>query len=180
LPSRTHTGPPYATAWAGLGTDRSPIPAISTGRQRNGARRRHPFPRPPNRDPTHRQPAAGAPRPVRRPTRRRQSGAAWLDQIDVTGTVNLTGSKLDLTLLGAFHGHKGETFEIISNDGIDPVNGHFAGLVEGAYLVAGGKVFSISYHGGDGNDVVLTEHGNAVVHAVHQAHAVIGNDLLFA
>jgi autotransporter-associated beta strand protein len=100
-------------------------------------------------------------------------------QLDVTGSVNLTGAKLDLSLLGAFHGHNGETFEIINNDGIDRVIGHFTGLAQGAHLTAGGKVFSISYHGGDGNDVVLTEHGHATLHAVHHAHAETASDWLF-
>jgi autotransporter-associated beta strand protein len=86
-------------------------------------------------------------------------GPHGYDQLDVTGAVNLAGAKLDLSLLGAFHGHNGETFEIISNDGVDPVIGHLAGLAEGAHVIAGGKVFSIRYDGGDGNDVVLTEHG---------------------
>jgi autotransporter-associated beta strand protein len=107
-------------------------------------------------------------------------GRHGYDQLDVTGTVNLTGAKLDLSLLGAFQGHSGETFDIINNDGIDPVNGHFAGLAQGAHLVAGGKVFSVSYHGGDGNDVVLTEHGNAISHAVHHASATMAGDWLFA
>jgi len=107
-------------------------------------------------------------------------GPHGYDQLDVAGMVSLTGAKLDLSLLGAFHGHKGETFEIISNDGIDPVTGHFAGLAQGAHLVAGGKVFSISYHGGDGNDVVLTEHGIAAVHAAHHANAMTASDWLFA
>jgi autotransporter-associated beta strand protein len=107
-------------------------------------------------------------------------GQRGYDQLDVTGTVNLTGAKLDLSLLGAFHGHNGETFEIIDNDGIDPVTGHFAGLAEGAHVLVGGKVFSISYDGGDGNDVVLTEHGNAIAHAVHHAGAMAAGDWLFA
>jgi hypothetical protein len=105
-------------------------------------------------------------------------GPHGYDQLDVIGTVNLTGAKLDLSLLGAFHGHNGETFEIINNDGIDPVTGHFAGLAEGAHVVAGGKVFSVSYHGGDGNDVVLTEHGNAF--GLHHASAMMAGDWLFA
>jgi hypothetical protein len=72
-------------------------------------------------------------------------------------------------------------FEIINNDGLDPVIGHFAGLADGAHVVAGGKVFSISYHGADGNDVVLTEHGNTTVHAVHYANAMTtSGDYLFA
>jgi hypothetical protein len=102
------------------------------------------------------------------------------DQLDVTGTVNVTGGKLDLSLLGVFHGHNGETFEIIANDRVDTITGHFAGLAEGAHLVAGGKLFSISYHGGDRNDVVLTEHGNATLNAVHHASAMTASDWLFA
>jgi hypothetical protein len=105
-------------------------------------------------------------------------GPHGFDQIDVTGTVQLAGATLDLSLIGAFHGHKGETFEIISNDGTDPVVGHFAGLAEGAHVTAGGKVFSISYHGGDGNDVVLTAIGHATTHALHHA-TVASGDLLF-
>jgi hypothetical protein len=107
-------------------------------------------------------------------------GPQGYDQLDVTGTVNLSGAKLDLSLLSALHWHSGETFEIINNDGIDPVTGHFAGLAQGAHVVACGKVFSVSYHGDDGNDVVLTEHGNAVVHAVHHMSATTVGDWLFA
>ena len=50
----------------------------------------------------------------------------------------------------------GTQFEIINNQGTDPVAGTFAGLPEGAFLTAGGQTFKITYHGGDGNDVVLT------------------------
>ena len=46
-------------------------------------------------------------------------------------------------------------------------------------MFAGGKVFSVSYHGGDGNDVVLTEHGNAIGHAVHHASAMMAGVWLF-
>jgi hypothetical protein len=38
----------------------------------------------------------------------------------------------------------------------------------------------VGLHGGDGNDVVLTEHGNAVGHAVHHANAMTAGDWLFA
>ena len=41
------------------------------------------------------------------------------------------------------------------------------------------RLLSISYHGGDGNDVVLTEHGNAIGHAVHHASAMTAGDWLF-
>jgi hypothetical protein len=90
-------------------------------------------------------------------------GLNGYDQLDVTGTVNLGSAKLNLSLIGAFHPNSGEKFEIINNDGSDAVTGTFAGLAEGGHLVAGGEVFRISYHGGDGNDVVLT--------ALHQATA---------
>jgi hypothetical protein len=104
-------------------------------------------------------------------------GPHGYDQL-VCSSVTLTGSVLDLSLLGAFRGHSGETFEIINNDGITPVIGNFAGLAEGAHVVVGGKVFSISYNAGDGNDVVLTEHGNAIGHAVHHATAMTAGDWL--
>src|SRR5439155_1123589 len=45
---------------------------------------------------------------------------------------------------------------LIDNDGTDPVTGQFAGLPEGANLVVGGLTVTVSYRGGDGNDVILT------------------------
>ena len=48
-------------------------------------------------------------------------------------------------------------FLIIQNDGNDPVVGTFKNLPEGATLIIGGAQFQITYHGGDGNDVVLTQ-----------------------
>ena len=46
-----------------------------------------------------------------------------------------------------------------SNDGSDAVSGTFAGLAQGATTDIGGNAFTISYVGGDGNDVVLTDAG---------------------
>ena len=48
-------------------------------------------------------------------------------------------------------------FLIVKNDGIDPVVGTFKGLPEGATANLGGAQFRISYTGGTGNDVVLTQ-----------------------
>jgi autotransporter-associated beta strand protein/probable HAF family extracellular repeat protein len=76
------------------------------------------------------------------------------DQINVSGTVSLNGSKLNVTL--GFVATVGATFTIINNDGTDAVTGTFAGLVQGATFVVGGETFQISYKGGDGNDVTLT------------------------
>jgi Ca2+-binding RTX toxin-like protein len=70
--------------------------------------------------------------------------------------VALGGAILDLSLLAGFVPAVGTAFTIVDNDGSDAVSGTFAGLAEGAILDAGSVLFSISYEGGDGNDVVLT------------------------
>lgn len=71
----------------------------------------------------------------------------------VNGTLTLSGT----TFLGglSFQPQTGARFVIIKNDGSDAVTGQFTGLPEGGGLNIGGKPFSISYKGGDGNDVEL-------------------------
>jgi len=76
------------------------------------------------------------------------------DQVQVTGTVTVTGSLIIDILSGA--AGAGQTFVLIDNDGADPVNGTFDGLPEGATIAVASSAFVLSYHGGDGNDVVLT------------------------
>ncbi|NBC32107.1 MAG: hypothetical protein GVY13_05465, partial [Alphaproteobacteria bacterium] len=79
------------------------------------------------------------------------------DQIVVAGTVDVTDATLDASLISGFTPSVGEEFVIIDNNGTtDAVTGTFAGLAEGATLTVGGIDFTISYQGGDGNDVVLT------------------------
>lgn len=76
------------------------------------------------------------------------------DQLNVGGTVDISGATLSLG--GGYSGF-GDTFTIILNNDVDPVVGTFAGLAEGALILAGGgQQFNISYIGGDGNDVVLS------------------------
>jgi uncharacterized repeat protein (TIGR01451 family) len=75
------------------------------------------------------------------------------DQINVTGTVNLTGSVLSGSV--GFAATNGMTFILIANDGGDAIVGTFAGLAEGATTTINGQAFRISYVGGSGNDVVL-------------------------
>jgi fibronectin-binding autotransporter adhesin len=78
------------------------------------------------------------------------------DRLAVTGGVNLGGATLSVSPL-AGHVHIGGTaYTIVANDGGDPVVGTFAGLPDGAIFTAGTHRFTISYHGGDGNDVTLT------------------------
>ena len=76
------------------------------------------------------------------------------DQLAVTGTVALGGSTLDVTL--GFSPAPNDSFTIINNDGSDAVSSNFLGLAEGGTFTSGPFEFTISYVGGDGNDVVLT------------------------
>ena len=78
-------------------------------------------------------------------------------QLNVNGSVDLGGSTLNTSL--GFTPANGETFTIIKST--SPIVGTFDGLPEGASLTIGNFPFTISYHGGDGNDVVLTQ-ANAV------------------
>jgi autotransporter-associated beta strand protein len=50
----------------------------------------------------------------------------------------------------------GDQFTIVDNDETDPIQGTFADLPEGAVIRTAGGELRISYHGGDGNDIVLT------------------------
>jgi T5SS/PEP-CTERM-associated repeat protein len=80
------------------------------------------------------------------------------DQVDVLGTVDISGSILSLTV--GFEPSTGTVFTIIANDDVDPVVGTFLGLTENSFIDAssGGNdaYFRISYIGGTGNDVILT------------------------
>jgi hypothetical protein len=77
------------------------------------------------------------------------------DQIQAIGSVTLAG-----TLSVVFPGAPptlGQSFTIINNDGSDPVSGTFEGLPEGATVTGpSGAKLTITYRGGDGNDVTLT------------------------
>jgi len=77
---------------------------------------------------------------------------AEFDQLAVIGAVTVGGT-LQVSL--GFAPPYGATFLIIDNDGSDAVIGAFTGLPEGATLQVGNTALSISYAGGDGNDVVL-------------------------
>ena len=46
---------------------------------------------------------------------------------------------------------------IVKNNSADPVTGTFTTLPENALLTANGVTFRITYHGGGGNDIVLTQ-----------------------
>ncbi len=78
-------------------------------------------------------------------------------QINVTGSVTLTGATLKATLGGGYVPQLGDALTIIANDGTDTVAGQFTELPGRQFLHnIGGQYFQISYVGGTGNDVVLT------------------------
>ncbi|MHA3772945.1 beta strand repeat-containing protein [Verrucomicrobiota bacterium sgz303538] len=92
------------------------------------------------------------------------------DRINVTGTVNLTGADLQISLFNAPAISSGQTFTLISNDGTsDAIVGTFATIngvafTPGASFFVGGQEFQLSFQGeggvfnagaGLGNDVVL-------------------------
>jgi hypothetical protein len=56
---------------------------------------------------------------------------------------------------GLYHPRTGDTFTVIDNDGTDPIQGTFTNAPEGAIVFFDAIPLRISYHGGDGNDVVL-------------------------
>lgn len=58
-----------------------------------------------------------------------------------------------LTTLG---GSFGQSFLILDKQSAGPINGFFAGLPEGSQLFVNGFEYTISYQGGDGNDIVLS------------------------
>ena len=76
------------------------------------------------------------------------------DQLNVNGTVTLGDAILSVTGLPPT-----EPIVIIDNNLNDAVVGTFAGLPQGATMLVGGVTLTISYTGGDGNDVVLDPGG---------------------
>lgn len=78
------------------------------------------------------------------------------DQLNVTGSVTLAGATLNVSHWNGYVPINGDSFTIINNDASDAVSGTFAGLAEGAQITVGEVIYTISYVGGTGNDVVLT------------------------
>ena len=66
------------------------------------------------------------------------------------------GASLRPVLYDGWSIKQGDQFTIIDNRSQDPVDGIFNDLLEGAQFAIDGITFSITYVGGDGNDVVLT------------------------
>jgi hypothetical protein len=91
-----------------------------------------------------------------------QTGADYLvslfdninyDTATINGAVSL-GGNLVLSA-SSLIASPGDSFLLLINDGTDPISGIFNGLPEGSILNLGGVDFTLSYLGGDGNDVQL-------------------------
>ena len=96
------------------------------------------------------------------------------DQLNVTGTVSLGNSNLQIT--GANFNLAEGSIVVINNDGADAVVGTFSGLPEGGSFVVGGVTFFITYIGGDGNDVVLTVPGIRTWDGITNGGGLTAND----
>ncbi len=83
-------------------------------------------------------------------------------KLNVTGTVTLADNRLSLLPAPGFVAPVGTIFEIVTNDGADPVVGTFGGLPQGATVSAGSTRFTLSYTGGSGNDITLTVNKNTL------------------
>ena len=70
------------------------------------------------------------------------------------GTVVLGGATLEVSC--EFIPALNQKFTLIDKVSRGAITGTFLGLPEGATFTAGGRLFRITYQGGDGNDVVLT------------------------
>ncbi len=77
------------------------------------------------------------------------------DNLIVNGTVALGGAALSLS--GSYVPTFGDSFTIIDNDGAVDGNGSFTSQAEGSSILLNGIPLKVSYIGGDGNSVTLTD-----------------------
>lgn len=79
------------------------------------------------------------------------------DRIITSTQPTLNGARLTGSLVPSnFVPEVGQVFTILQNNSSSPVLGIFSGLPEGGTTQIGDYVFSVSYLGGNGNDVTLT------------------------
>jgi hypothetical protein len=95
------------------------------------------------------------------------------DQLSVIGTAALGSCTLQVTSLPAVPA--GTAFVIITNDGVDAVQGTFNGLAENAQITVSGQPFRIHYAGGSGNDVTLVRDSGSVITGPQLSVGAYGN-----
>ena len=77
--------------------------------------------------------------------------------LNVSGGVTLNDPTLLVTW--GFTSSLGDSFTILNKTSAGPISGTFSGLPEGAIFSSNGRSYRITYVGGDGNDVVITDIG---------------------
>lgn len=77
------------------------------------------------------------------------------DRVLVAGDVTLQGA-LDVQHIGGFTPGFGQSFLILDKLSAGPITGFFTGLPEGGQLLVDGFEYTITYQGGNGNDIVLS------------------------
>jgi hypothetical protein len=80
---------------------------------------------------------------------------AQYDRLTIAGAVTVGGT-LDVQTINGFVPQLGQSFTLIDNLGTGPILGTFAGIGEGGLFTAGGTTYLATYHGGTGNDFVIT------------------------
>ncbi len=80
-------------------------------------------------------------------------GSSFSSNLNLTGTLDITGSNISINLVAGFTPTIGSMFTVVTNDGADAITGTFAQAIATA---GNGQTFSIDYAGGTGNDLVLT------------------------
>ncbi len=80
-------------------------------------------------------------------------------QLDATGTISLSSglNHMSFSATLGFASPLNSSFTLIKNLGSHAVAGTFSGLAEGGTVTIGSEQFRITYSGGGGNDVVLTQ-----------------------
>jgi hypothetical protein len=83
-------------------------------------------------------------------------GPRAFDALRVAGPVDLGGAVLDVAPAAGTTVPPGATVTLVDHAGPAPTVGTFAGLPEGSTVDVDGVPLTLSYTGGDGNDVTLT------------------------
>jgi autotransporter-associated beta strand protein len=90
-----------------------------------------------------------------------------LDTISIGGSITLTGN---LDIMAAPGLSPGSTYTILNKTSSGVISGTFAGKPQGSTFAASGYNWTISYTGGDGNDVTLTIPAMSPIEQWRQLH----------
>ena len=80
---------------------------------------------------------------------------ALLATLNASGAVTLNNPTL--IVFWNFPSNPGDSFTILNKTSAGAIIGTFSGLLEGSTFLSNGRTYQITYVGGDGNDVVITD-----------------------